>query len=559
MKAIYKGIVAALMAAPALTGCIEDSVPTTIITADQLQSSPKATEALLWAVTGHYNQIGTLGTSHHFDFGYPSMMHIRDVMTEDMYVRDAGGYNWFSSWSSNSTALGEDYLVAQFPWNYYYEQVLTTNNIIGNIPRAEADENATLAYYLATGLSARAFIYLDMARCYEFLPTEFNKGVSREGKDILGLTLPWVDETTTEEQQRNNRRLTHDEMVAKIKADLEEAIRYFGDEKLIAEKTMPSKAVAYGLMARLYLWDASYKAEINNDAQAASDTYKLAAQYARMAITESGAVPLTQEEWLNTTTGFNDSSVSSWMYTGRYVAEDDAVASGLLNWTSFCCNEQEFGYSGSEAGAYSEIGASLYKKINDRDFRKLSFKPEAGSPLEKRIPYLDATFAEKNFDGPYIAIKFRPGSGEMSDPKIAAAVDYPLMRVEEMYFIEAEATAHTNVAAGKQLLIDFMRAHRYATYNTRATSADAVVQEIILQKRIELWGEGLSFFDIKRLNYSVTRYYDGSNFEPGLDNFNTNGRPAWMNFVITRQEVDNNTGLTGFNNPSPAGLYDPVN
>ena len=147
----------------------------------------------------------------------------------------------------------------------------------------------------------------------------------------------------------------------------------------------------------------------------------------------------------------------------------------------------------------------------------------------------------------------------MSDPKIAAAVDYPLMRVEEMYFIEAEATAHTNVAAGKQLLIDFMRAHRYATYNTRATSADAVVQEIILQKRIELWGEGLTFFDIKRLNYSVTRYYDGSNFEPGLDNFNTNGRPAWMNFVITRQEVDNNTGLTGFNNPSPAGLYDPVN
>lgn len=379
MKAIYKGIVAALMAAPALTGCIEDSVPTTIITADQLQSSPKATEALLWAVTGHYNQIATLSSSYHFDFGYPSMMHIRDVMTEDMYVRDAGGYNWFSSWSSNSTSLGEDYLVAQFPWNYYYEQVLTTNNIIGNIPRAEADENATLAYYLATGLSARAFIYLDMARCYEFLPTEFNKGVSREGKDILGLTLPWVDETTTEEQQRNNRRLTHDEMVAKIKADLEEAIQYFGDEKLIAEKTMPSKAVAYGLMARLYLWDASYKAEINNDAQAASDTYKLAAQYARMAITESGAVPLTQEEWLNTTTGFNDSSVSSWMYTGRYVAEDDAVASGLLNWTSFCCNEQEFGYSGSESGAYSEIGASLYKKINDRDFRKLSFKPEAGN------------------------------------------------------------------------------------------------------------------------------------------------------------------------------------
>ena len=94
MKAIYKSLAAALVATPLLTGCIEESVPTTVITTEQLQSSPKAVEALVWAMTGHMNNILTLGSSsYHFDWGYPSMMHIRDVMTEDMYVPDAGGYN----------------------------------------------------------------------------------------------------------------------------------------------------------------------------------------------------------------------------------------------------------------------------------------------------------------------------------------------------------------------------------------------------------------------------------------------------------------------------------
>ena len=39
----------------------------------------------------------------------------------------------------------------------------------------------------------------------------------------------------------------------------------------------------------------------------------------------------------------------------------------------------------------------------------------------------------------YATIKFRPKNGEMNDYTIGAAVDYPLMRIEEMYLIEAEA------------------------------------------------------------------------------------------------------------------------
>lgn len=559
MKAIYKSLAAALVATPLLTGCIEESVPTTVITTEQLQSSPKAVEALVWAMTGHMNNILTLGSSsYHFDWGYPSMMHIRDVMTEDMYVPDAGGYNWFASWSSNAYSLGPDYLVCQYSWNYYYEQILTLNNVMKNVSREAADENPEMAFYLACGLTYRTYVYLDMARLYEFLPTEFNSGTSPEGKPILGLTIPWIDENTTEEEMRNNPRISHDEMFAHLEADLNEALKYFDKGISSADKTLPSKAVAYGLLARLYLWDASYKAEVDQDADGAANSYTEAANYARTAINTSGATPLTQAEWLDTSRGFNDSSFSSWMFAGQYVTEDNAVQSSLLNWVSFCVNENDFGYASPDAGASPQIGASLYKRINDRDFRKLAFVPPSGSGLADRIPYIDAAWAAENLTEPYTSIKFRPGSGNMTDFLIACVVAYPLMRVEEMYFIEAEATAHNNPAAGKQLLIDFMRNHRYSSYTTRVTDEESVVEEIIFQKRIEFFGEGLSFFDIKRLNYSTERWYDGTNFEPGLDTFNSNGRAAWMNFCIVKQEIDNNPAISGFNNPSPAGLYDAI-
>lgn len=44
------------------------------------------------------------------------------------------------------------------------------------------------------------------------------------------------------------------------------------------------------------------------------EDYANAQVYARKAIEESGATPTTQDQWLSTTSGFNDISISSWMF-----------------------------------------------------------------------------------------------------------------------------------------------------------------------------------------------------------------------------------------------------
>lgn len=559
MKTIYKVLAAAAIATPLFTSCIEEAIPTDSVTQKQLESNPAATEALVQGMPGRMNVI-TVNSAWHFDGGYSSMMHIRDVMLEDQSVEYAGGFDWFADWSSNQN-IGQKSGDQQVIWNYYYEQILTTNLVIGAIDDEVEDSARRIA--LGQGYAFRALLYLDMCRMFEFLPTEiFPDNRNLDGNFILGLTVPKVTDETPESDLTENPRMPHKDAVEFILSDLTKAANLLASNPATSGKNLPSLGVVYGLMARTYLWDASFIDECNDLLPAdqkctasSADQYANAAKYARMAITTSGARPLTADEWLDTTRGFNSDAFSSWMMSGKYSAEDDVVvAGGIRTFSSFCCHEETFGYSAPAQGAFTMIGASLYKKINDADFRKLSWFAPDDSPLRGKEHFLDKAFAEENFYQ-YVSLKFRPGSGEMNDYNVGAVTDYPLMRVEEMYLIEAEATAHTNPAAGNDLLKSFMTTYRYPTYTNTYTSTEAIVDEIVLQKRIELWGEGQSFFDVKRLGYSIIRAYDGSNFTYGLNTFNTNGRPAWMNMVIVGQEVSNNTSLMGFNSPDTEGLY----
>ena len=96
----------------------------------------------------------------------------------------------------------------------------------------------------------------------------------------------------------------------------------------------------------------------------------------------------------------------------------------------------------------------------------------------------------------------------------------------------------------------------YELDNIKAKLPQAAIDEIIFQKRVELWGEGLLFFDYKRLNMSVNRGYSGTPFFEAL-RLNTNGRPAWMNLVISVSEYQDNQAVNHWNNPDPSDLYTP--
>lgn len=510
-----------------MTGCIDETFPTNGVTEDQLAASNTATSTLLWAMPGVLNQYATIGSGYHWDWGYGSIMHVRDVMTEDMAV-SSSGYDWYTSWEQNMYQ-GESYVYGQFIWNYYYQAVLTTNNLIGALdPETASDVQMG---YLAAGHAFRALFYLDMARMYEFLPND-----RTSASNVEGLTVPIVDENTTEEDARNNPRASRDVMAAFILEDLDFAEQYIGQLDQTS-RTLPHLAAVYGLKARYYMW---------------LEDYANAQQYARLAINAADVDPMSETECLSTTSGFNN--INCWIWGSQMVTEDDVVQSGILNWTSWMSNETSFGYAGQ--APYVQIGKSLYDRLNDTDFRKKMWKAPEGSALDGETEYLtSSTFGYFGDRLPeYASVKFRPAEGNCDDYTVGAASAYPLMRVEEMYFIEAEAAAQQGSSAEAQsLLTSFMTQYRDASYSTSATGED-LIDEIVFQKRIELWGEGLVFFDVKRLDMSVTRGYTGTNFSDAA-RFNTDGRPAWMNICIVQTEKNNNSALIGYENPDPSGLY----
>lgn len=555
MKTSYITLITAALAAPVLTSCVDEVFPTSGMVQSQLEGSPKATEAIVMGMPAYLNTADAMGSDQAYDWGNPALMHVRDVMTEDM-TAPAIGYNWFTTWSSVRASVGEEYMATQWIWVSYSKQVLATNLAIAAVDPATTDP--VLRSYLGAAYAFRASVYMDWARMYEFMPNKYVSGLNSYSRDVTGLTVPIVTETTTEEESRNNPRRTHAEIVEFIKGDLTKAVEYLSTNSAArASKILPDLSVAYGLLARLNMWDASYYDDAYNvpeaDAAKATAGYAEALKYAELAT--AGYTPTSEDEWLSTATGFNDLSTASWMWGQQFVKEDDAVQTALLNWTSWMCNETTFGYA--SAGVWVQIGASLYNKINDRDFRKLTFVAPEGSSLESRVPFVSEEWAEENFE-PYFSVKFRPGSGIMTDYQTACVVAVPLMRVEEMYFIAAEAAAHANPADGASKLENFMKTYRYNTYKCYASEKESVINEIILQKRIELWGEGQTFFDVKRLNMSVIRGYDGSNFNWGADTYNTEGRPAWMNFVIVANEGDNNKAILEWNSPSPYDAVKPL-
>mgnify|MGYP002241603031 FL=1 len=174
---------------------------------------------------------------------------------------------------------------------------------------------------------------------------------------------------------------------------------------------------------------------------------------------------------------------------GKCTKEDDVVKSGIINWTSWMSGEAAYGYAG--AGPVPMADVRFYNKISDKDFRKLSWKAPKGSALESQNEYCNPSSAVDMAE--YASLKFRPGSGNVSDYNVGSATSFPLMRIEEMYFIEAEAAAHLNASDGVSLINSFMKGYRYPSYECKVTNQDDVVEEIVFQKRVELWGEGQSF------------------------------------------------------------------
>ena len=259
--------------------------------------------------------------------------------------------------------------------------------------------------YRAAGKAFRAALYLDLARMYEFLPNDGTERVNADGKDVFGLTVPFVFETTTEEQARNNPRATHTEAFNYIKQDLEDALAIYDEYGALDSKQLPGIAATHGLLARAYLWHGSFLKEFGeeyDEGLTAEDCFQAAAENALLA--EMGGEPMSEEQWTDPKAGFNTFN-DSWLWGFTTAKENDAVRSGICNWISWVSNETTYGYAGN--GPTVKVVPNFYNRIPSSDFRKLSWKAPSNSTLYAKLKFCDRTLFEGLPD--YASLKIRPG------------------------------------------------------------------------------------------------------------------------------------------------------
>jgi hypothetical protein len=121
------------------------------------------------------------------------------------------------------------------------------------------------------------------------------------------------------------------------------------------------------------------------------------------------------------------------------------------------------------------------------------------------------------------------------------------MRASEMYLIAAEALARQGQTGPAQTALQAVIGPRNPAYVAANFSGQALLDEILLQRRIELWGEGFALMDIKRLGQGLNRPTGpGNHGAPSLDPVVYTTGPEDPRFImrIPARELDNNTAMT---------------
>ncbi len=553
-----------------LTGCIEETTPKNEATPSQISSSSKSLEYLANSLPAFLTTWNTYGSTYYTeDWGYPCQMYMRDLLGEDFPAND-NGYNYWLYIEDGSTLRYAYY----YPYYYYYTFIKNANNVISASKSAVEGGNDSAKPYLGQGYGYRAMLYLDVSRLYEYRLTGVKSLDDEAKKDsVIGVTVPIVKETTTAKELTNNPCAPFYTMYRFIMNDLnlaEEALDGY-NRSIVA---FMDKSVIYGLKTRLWLTMASrfeqssedlakqIEADKNEDGYgtlgitSANDCFAKAAEYAEKAINSNGYRPLTDIEWSNPETGFNSAN-RSWMFGTLVNSKEQINTASWYTFLGWMCSEATWAMPYNYK-TYRCIGKALYDKIGKKDWRRNSWV----NPDDAGLSYVPSNYESNMADADwanlpaYANIKFRAGSGDLDDLTTGLIASLPLMRVEEMYFDYIEAIAHTRgVADAAAALQDFVNTYRYTdgSYTCTAKDMDSFIDALMVQRRIEFWGEGLVFFDYKRLNLPVQRHYSGSNYEANYQLNSYKGHVApWMNYMIPEDEKDRNPAVVIAPNPSGA-------
>lgn len=513
MKAILKYMFVGLLSCGMFTACTEDSLetaPTDSMSGTGLLGN--ATAALV-PLNGVYRSMYTAGWSTsgntHQCFGISAYNLMADVMGEDLIMNDMGsGWFWYDCLYNIKSLYTSTGWRSYDLWNAYYTWVSNANYII-SAEETMTGEKAEVNYVIGQAYAIRAYSYFMLAQSF----ARTYKGHETDPCCPI-YTEPTV--AGTQGQPRATVQAVYDQ----ITSDINKAVELLEgtSRKHISHI---SYAVALGIKARIAL---------------VMEDWAAAKAAAHAAITASGCTVLPVASFA----GVNNAAAKNVMWGAEIIADQSGMYAGFFTHMDADCGK--YG-----ASALKQINKQLYAKMNDTDARTAWWDPAN----------------KENKNGGYQQEKFK-----FADIQTWMG-DYIWMRVEEMYLTAAEAECRLGGAEEANAITDLMAvmSQRDPQYKCTKTGTamgtltsdetGSLLEEIITQRRIELWGEFGRIYDIRRLKQGFRRTAAmGWPTDALLGNRPTNDPECYM-WVLTipQSEFDGNINMDGATDQNPTGDY----
>ncbi|MBD0366948.1 MAG: RagB/SusD family nutrient uptake outer membrane protein [Flavisolibacter sp.] len=380
--------------------------------------------------------------------GQGSVQIYMDVLGEDLINNSTATgafYNQAYRWQAHRNANSS---VPYFVYHFYYYIISSANALINNIDKASGPESDK-KIIKGQALAYRAWAHFMLVQL-------FGKRYDAAAKPNNQSGVPLMLTNTTTGQPR----ATVEEVYTQVNKDLDDAITN------LAGYNRPAKShininVAKGIKARVAL---------------TMQDWANAAKFASEA--RQGFTLMSKDQYL---AGFNDASNPEWMWASIVTTDQ-----GTFFYSYFAYMSSNFSSNATRTNPRS-INKNLYDAIPATDVRKQLWNPAGVTPPANGTKF------------PYTGTKFR-----VKDPTVSVG-DVVYMRAAEMYLIEAEANARLSKNTEAQDLLLTLVKSRDPDYVKPTKTGQALIDEISLQRRIELWGEGFRFLDLKRTNSPLDR------------------------------------------------------
>ncbi len=473
------------------SGCSEDFLETTSTESISSLSISGSVDGLYVALNGIHRKMVSQDLGIQGMGGEPGFMFSRDAHGDDMTWATNTWLQTHLNWSinkNNSSSYNAGI------WRTYYQFILNANMILEALEKVDKSSaaDATKANYIkGECLAIRAWSHFQLVQYYA--------KAYIKGSENTQLGVPYRESSGVENMARN----TVEEVYAKINADLDAAITLLAGYS--AKVTHYTEKVVWGLKARVALTQQDY---LN------------AGNYAERAITLATAEGLKLMQKTELTNGFaNITTVTKDAMYAAVTQNDQTV----YFYSFYAYMSWNFNATAIRQGVKC-INKSTYDKMSTTDIRRAWWDP-AGTATVPGSTYTKAKYQNRKFT-----------ARATSD----AVGDVAFMRLSEMYLIAAEAYARANENTKAKSYFSTFIAQRDPSYVDLGNTGNALAEEVMIHRRIELWGEGFRWFDLKRLNLSCNR--DGSNYNISFCGFllkEQSQEDGWY-YEIPKAETDNN-------------------